>query len=314
MQKQLIIINGQPLGKFKASWLLLKETWKYLRADKEIIWIPFITAAITVFAFGILLTLFVVAVLAGDLPTSTEGQPMTPVEWLFLFLVYIMCAFTLALSQGGIAHTVSVRAHGGNASLGEALRAAFSRWRDLLIWAIITSTVGIALRAIFERSQLLGKIVSGLIGAAWSVLTYFTVPAMILDKKSAISAIRHSGAVFKRTWGETIISNVTLGLAFFVINLGVIMSVFLLGLIAFFLHVSIVLVLIVGILLIVLFIVCSALIQASLEAILKVLLYMYANEKTLPQNFNQELLTQVLSSPTAEQTSNVGVPTTTITT
>jgi hypothetical protein len=264
MRKQPIVINGQQVGKFKASMMLLKETWGYLRADKEIIWIPFITAAINIFSFALIMFLFVVVILAGKLPISNEGQNMTPIEWV--------------------------------------LRAAFSRWGDLFVWAIITSTVGIAIRAIIERSELLGKIVAVIIGAGWSVLTYFTVPAIILDNKSAISAISHSGTTFKRTWGETLVSNVTLGLAFFVINLGVTMGIFLLALLAFVVKVPLALVLVVGLLSFVLFVIASALIQASLEAILKVLLYMYANNHTMPQNFNSELLANVLVAKTPTTT------------
>jgi len=298
MKKQPIIINGQQVGKLKASWLLFKETWSYLKADSEILWIPIITTLINIFAFGILITLFIVVVLAGHISLPGDGQPTSALEWVFIFLCYVVCAFTLAISQGSISYTVYTRAHGGDATLREALKAGFARSGDFFIWAVVTSTVGVILRMIMERSRLLGAIVAFFLGVAWSVLTYFTVPAMMLDKKSTFPAIAHSGSVFRRTWGETIVSNVTLGLTFFVINLAAICSIFGLAMLAFVIKVPVGFVIVLGLMAFIIFLFCSVLLQASLEAILKTLLYIYANERTIPQNFNGELLSHVLVSET----------------
>ena len=158
------------------------------------------------------------------------------------------------------------------------------------MWACITSTVGILLRSIAERSQLLAKVVVAIVGTMWSVLTYFVVPAIVIDKKSAFGAISHSGNVFKRTWGETLIANISLGLVFVAFFFVIIFA--LIGVI-FFAKVSPGAILIAGGVLIVAVILAS-LLSAVLESVLRTLLYVYASENIVPQNFNRELLESML--------------------
>jgi len=55
-------------------------------------------------------------VLNGTLSTSTEGDTSGVGEYVFYFFIYLIGAFTLALSQAGVAHTVYTRVHGGDAT------------------------------------------------------------------------------------------------------------------------------------------------------------------------------------------------------
>lgn len=293
-KKEQIEIGGQPTGRLKASWLLFKESWKYLRADKEVVWIPFITGIINLVLFGVLVTVFVLLVMGGDFTLSEEGEPSSPIELVFIFACYIVGAFTLALSQAGIVNTVYTRAYGGDATLGQSLKVAFSRSGSLLMWSVITSTVGIVLRMIAERSKLLGRIVLFFFGVAWSLATYFVVPAMIIDKKSAFSSIGKSKQVFIDTWGETLVSNFSLGLTFLLVHLMSFLA--LIGLIitsiAFDLHQIFIPLIIV---LYAVFFIVACLVQSALEGIVKTLLYIFASTGNAPANFNQELLEKMLA-------------------
>ncbi len=288
MTQNNIVINGVRIGRIHASVLLFKETFRFLSADKEMLAIPVVALVVQLFFFGV-----VTLILFGTGMLSEVGQNETmtnPAEFATVFLWYIVSAFMLAWTQAAIAHTVYTRAHGGNATLGEAMRVAFQNWSALLLWSVITSTVGILLRAVAERSQLLMRMVTAIIGAAWSVLTYFVVPSIVIGKRPAFGAIRDSGSVFKRTWGETLVTNVSFSLIF---TLGFIAyGIVLLGL-GFLFGWSIGAVLLIcsmG----VFGIVVLALMSATLGSILRTLLYIYASEQIAPQNFNTELLGQML--------------------
>ena len=292
-KKEKITLGGQPIGRFKASWLLFKESWRFLRADKEMVWIPLITAILNLVLFGILVTVFVMVVLGGNFTISAEGEPSSPIELAFIFLVYVVAAFTFALSQAGITHIVYTRIRGGDATLGDGLKTAFSHWGSLLLWSIITSTVGLLLRMIAERSRLLGKLVVFIIGSAWSILTYFVVPAMIIDNKSAFTSIGKSARVFKQTWGETIVSNISIGLVFFIAHVIVILAT--IGLVIAGVAVEST-IFIFGVLgLYAIWILISGLVQSALSGVLKTLLYVYASENIVPENFNRELLEKMMS-------------------
>jgi hypothetical protein len=288
-----VIIAGQRIGRFKASWLLFKESWRYLRADSEMLWIPLITAALNLLLFGILVGIFYFVALGGEYTPTAEGESASPLEIAFYFGAYVIGAFTLALSQAAIVHTVYTRVHGGDATLGQALKAAFSHWLSLLGWSLITSTVGVVLRMIAERSALLGRILVAVVGVAWSVLTYFVVPAMVIDKKSSFASIKKSGEVFRSTWGETIISNVTLGLVFLVAHIIAVLALIGLSIIAGVAEMPSLPFILTG--LFILWIVVASLVQATLEGVIKTLLYIYASEKVYPPNFNQELLEKMMS-------------------
>lgn len=293
MQKEQIMINGQPIGKLKAGWLLFKETWRYFKADTEMMWIPLVTTLINLFLFGLLITGFYFFLKDTGYTLPEEGDPLSAIEYSFIFLCYVIGAFSLALTEAGITNTVYTRVRGGDATLGDSLKAAFSHWASLLVWSFITSTVGLILRMIAERSKIIGRIIIALLGVAWSVLTYFVVPAMVIDKKSAFSSIGKSGQVFKTTWGETLVSNISIGVVFSLVHVLLLIAAFGLMIFTVFYELWIGLIALGVLYCLVTALLC--LVQSSMNGILKTLLYVYASEGVVPANFNQELLEKMLT-------------------
>ncbi len=290
MAKVPIVLNGQKVGRLRASFILLKETLRFFWADKEMLWIPIITSIMQLFLIG-------VAVITVVIPSGifsaieSETATLTPAEYGYMFLFYVIGAFSVAFAQAAITHIVYTRVHGGNATLGSGLSVACSHAGSLFIWACITSTVGMILRAIAERSQLFMKIIVAILGVAWSVLTYFVVSAIVIEKKDALDAIRHSGVTFRRTWGETLVTNISFSLAIIVGFL--VLTIALIGLIVVS-GGSVEVLIISGILFIVAILVMS-LVSSVLDSVLRTLLYVYANEGTVPPNFNRELLESMLT-------------------
>jgi hypothetical protein len=292
MTQQNIVIGGRRIGRFRAGIILFKETFRFLRSDAEMLFVPIVALCIELFLFGALALLlvglgFFTALQSPDAELSLTG-------YVGVFIGYVISAFVIAWSQAAIAHIVYVRAHGGNATLGEGLRVATAHWSALLVWSCITSTVGLVLRAIAERSGTLARIVTALMGAAWSILTYFVVPSIVIGKRSAFAAISDSGSVFKRTWGETLVTNISFSglvaliiMGYMVVLIGILFvsgwsaPLFFLLMVLFILGVMVLL-----------------LVSTALSSILRTLLYVYASEGTVPTNFNSELLKQMLARKT----------------
>lgn len=298
-KKEQMTLNGEPVGRVKAGWLLFKEAFRFMWADKEMLWVPVIAALANMLLLGAIIALIVAVVLS----TSEAALEKYPVEYLFMFLVYLAGAFTLSLSQAAVAHMVFVRAHGGDATLGQALTKAFSHWGNLFIWSAITATVGLVLRAIYDRSELLGKIITAVLGAAWGVMTYFVVPAIVIDNKKPVDSIKKSALVFKQTWGESLVSNISFGLLFFLAYLFVIVSLG--GLVVAAYAFDTFALIIVAFVLFVIWIIAFALVSSSISAVLRVLLYIYATEGTVPENFNRELLEKMLARKKVPETEGV---------
>lgn len=291
MEKNVLVIEGRRIGRMRASFLLFTETFKFLWSDKEMLWVPILSGLTQLFLIGVLtVTVLIPFGFLGEGGNTQGVQHTQGIEYLFIFVLYVISAFTIAYSQAIVTHIVYTRIRGGNATLWSGIATAGKHWMTLFAWACITSTVGIILRVIAERSSILTKIIVLILGSAWSVLTYFVVPAITIDNKSAFSAIGHSGTVFKRTWGETLVTNISFGLLFVLAI--IVLSVIVVGMVIVTGAVSILFVCIPIILLAIL--ICVVL-SVVLNSVLRVLLYVYASEQIIPTNFNKELLESILS-------------------
>jgi hypothetical protein len=82
----------------------------------------------------------------------------------------------------------------------------------ILPWALVSATVSIIIEAIEERFGFLGRIIAGLIGAAWNVVTFLTVPIIVFEDVGPVTALKRSGHLLKQTWGENLMAQIGLGL------------------------------------------------------------------------------------------------------
>jgi len=294
MSKPPVIIHGQKTGRFRASWLLFKESWRFFKADPELFWVPIIFGVLCLVSVAVLVGLLVVGLVGYEVAiTGDIDEIPPPLQYGFIFLFYVACAFTYALSQASVVHTVFTRVRGGDATLGESIKMAFSFSGSLFIWSLITSTVGIILYIISEKSKLFSKIVVWLLGATWSVLTYFVVTAVVLEKQTAYSAIKRSGQVFKTTWGETFVSNISLGLTFFLAHIVALLAF--IGFIVVAAVLNMTNLYIVGFVLYAIWLFMATFVHEVLHAVLKTLLFIYATEEKTPENFDRELLANMLA-------------------
>lgn len=301
MTKAPLIIGGKRIGKVRASFLLLMESIRFLRADTEMLFVPIIALVVQCFLFGLIaITVIIPSGMFANV-TAETNRALLPQEYGYIFLFYVVSAFVVACSQATITHIVYTRAHGGDATLGQGLSMISKHFGPLLLWAVIASTVGMVLRMIAERSQLLVKLFVFIAGTAWSVLTYFVVPAIVIDNKPTFAAISHSGSVFKRTWGETLVSNVSLSLAFMIMF--VVLTVALVG--GIFITGGHVGSLLVSVVIFVTALLIVGVLSSVLDSVLRTLLYVYASEGITPTNFNSELLNSMLVIKTPVATAPV---------
>ena len=113
-----------------------------------------------------------------------------------------------------------IRLDGGDPTIGDGLAIASKRIGSILGYAMIAATVGMVLRAVEERVGLIGRIIVGLLGMAWTLMPYLTVPVLVTKDIGPIDAVKESAAIFKRTWGEQVIGNFGMGWAIFFMFFG----------------------------------------------------------------------------------------------
>ena len=198
------------MGRITHTIELAKASWQVLKADKELLLLP---------VLSLLATLAVAASFLAPILLSGDGvnveDPGT-VGYVLLFVAYVVLAFITIFFNAALVHAANERLDGGDPTIGSALRGAAGRVHRILPWALVSATVSIILRAIEERAGIVGRIVSGIAGVAWSLVTFLVIPVLVIEDIGVIDAVKRSGAMFKRTWGENVAAQVGFGLLGFV--------------------------------------------------------------------------------------------------
>ncbi len=132
---------------------------------------------------------------------------------------------------------------------------------------------------------MLGKIVAAIFGAAWAILTYFSLPSLVIGERSIKESFKESASVIRKTWGETIIVNFGIGLFFFLVTLAVIavMAVVLIIVPIFEMFILLGMIFII-------YIIGISIISSTLGSIVKCALYEYATTGNIPQGFTPEII------------------------
>jgi hypothetical protein len=270
------------VSRFSNSVSLVKSSWHVLSQDKELIALPAISGVVTAIA---MIPFAAGAFLAGVSTTGDQTQ-VGPISYVLMFLGYLVAAYVTIFFQSALILAANERLSGGSPTLGSALSAAASRAGHILPWAIISATVSMVLRAIQERSGILGRIVVGLVGMAWTLVTFLVLPILVIEGTGVKEALTRSASTFKRTWGENVIGNAGVGLVGFV---GILLGLVVCGPIVF-LGVSgdLLAVTIGGIVVFVLWTILVSVFSAALSGVFQTALYRFAVLGEEPAGFTHE--------------------------
>jgi hypothetical protein len=273
------------MGRFARSWALAKASMEVLRADKELLVFPLVSsAAALVVAATFLLPVFGLGLLR-DLDAG--GGPSVAL-YVTLFLFYLVQYFVIFFFNTALVGAAMIRLDGGDPTVGAGLRIAAGKWTTILGYAAIAATVGMVLRALSERAGFLGRIVVSLLGVAWTVATYLTVPVLVARDVGPIEAVKESAALLGRTWGENLIGQGGIGVVFALVY--TLLGLAGVGLVVFLgTQHLVVAAVIVACMLVVAFLLI-ALVQAALSGIYSAALYRFAVAGDAPAGFDGALL------------------------
>ena len=257
--------------RFARSVGLAKASLAVLRADKELLLFPlvsFVALLIVVISFAVP---FAALGMLGD---AADGQ-LTPAMVVLAFLFYVVAYTVIFFFNSALVGAAMIRLDGGDPTLGDGLRLAASRFAAIVAYAVVAATVGMVLRFISERAGIIGQLIGGVLGFAWSVVTFLVVPVLVVERVGPIEAIKRSGGLLRRTWGEQLIGNIGIGIVFTLIGLVVVL---LGGLLIVVLAQIAPVLAIAGVVLVVVAVGLVALIGAAVSGIFTASLYRYATK------------------------------------
>jgi hypothetical protein len=194
------------MARIRNSIELAKSSWKVIQADRELLILPVISGIVSVIVGA---TFLIPLVAVGGFGGDTGS-------YVVLFVMYVALAYVTIFFNAALVSAANERLNGGDPTLSSALAGARARAGKILPWAIVSATVSIILRAIEERAGALGRIVAGLAGVAWAVVTFLVLPVIVIEGIGVTDAIRRSGEMFRRTWGENLAAQVGFALLGFV--------------------------------------------------------------------------------------------------
>ena len=206
------------MSRLRNSWALMKASANVLRLDKELLFFPLLSGVATI----IVSATFIAPAFAmgeGFDTLSRVTEDGSYLGYVIGFLYYVALYTVIFFFNTALVGAAMIRLDGGDPTVGDGLTIAFRKLPTVLGYAVIAATVGMVLRAIEERVGILGRIIIGILGVSWTLATYLTVPVLATKDIGAIDAVKESAGLFRKTWGEQMVANAGIGLAFFVISI-----------------------------------------------------------------------------------------------
>lgn len=201
------------------TWQITKLSWKVLQLDRELIFFP-IMGTIGAIIVGVIAA----GVFAGTGTFDRLGSGETEfnvVDLIITLVAYFGGLYMVIFFNAALVAAARERLEGGDPNVMSGIRAVRGMWLAILGWTIITGTVGLILQALQSMARenshgvmrIVAMILVALLQTAWAYITFFVIPVLVVERVGPITAIRRSGGLLRRSWGEQL----TASFSFFLI-------------------------------------------------------------------------------------------------
>ena len=215
----MMMNRGGPKMGFRArigrGWRVTKLGMHVVRADPELM-------AYMLFS-GIFSIIAAIAILAltGGLGFFVGGEEGAESGvYVGTFLSYMAIAIITVFWNAAIIASAHERLTAGtNPSFSYGIKQAMKCLPQIVIWGLISGTVGLIITALQSMQQsdnlvvsIFGHIASFIVQVAWWIATFFVVPMIVLDNIGVGESMSKSPELFKQTWGEDVVSTTGTGI------------------------------------------------------------------------------------------------------
>ncbi len=268
------------MGRFSRTIALAKVSWQVLRKDRELLVLPVLSFVTSIATLTLLWIPTVAAVDTSGLGDESEG--VNPALLVAGVASVLLLSLIGVFFKGALVAGAHERLSGGDPTVRSALGKASTRAGGLLPWALLTGTVGLVLSILKDRAGRIGRFAVNLIGMGWDTASYLVIPAIVVDNHRAVSGLKVSASLLKRTWGENLAARVGFGLLGVVALLPAILVVAALGTI--------------GLVVAVPWAALVIVVLTALGAVFQTALYLYATTGSIPEGFEHAGLREAFTS------------------
>ena len=194
------------MGAWGESRALTRQSWAVLKDNRYLLAYPALGVVACIVPF--------IVVVPGFLFIAADRNW---IGWALVVLGLYLAMLVTAIFQAGLTVSAAAELEGGQSSLGHGLGTAFGRLGRLARWAFV-STVVTALVGLIRGSNnggvaevIFRNVLAAAADVMWQLITFFVMPAMMLDDLGMIDAIKKSAATFKQRWGTQLSGGVRIG-------------------------------------------------------------------------------------------------------
>jgi hypothetical protein len=195
------------VGRIRAGWGLTKKSWSVLKENRTLIRFPLYGAAAT-----ILMAVIVIGPGLYLIDQGSQGGGIALAIIGFYLLAVIGFYFSVALAAAA-----DMIFRGQEATVGDGLEVARSRFGPIAGWAAVSTIVGVVL-SILEDSGIVGQIVGRILDIGWSLITFLAVPVIAIEGTGPFETLKRSAGLFRSKWGQQITGNLAIGGLVFLIG------------------------------------------------------------------------------------------------
>ena len=189
------------MSRIKQGWQLTKKSWGLLRSNKQLFRFPIYGALAA-------LVVMVVAVLPG-LYLIEDGQQA--VGGVLTAVGLYLSSFVAIYFGVALAATADLIFHGRDATTADGFAVARERIGAIAGWAALSALVGVIVAAL-QRGGSIGEAIAGtIIGTAWSLITFLSVPVIAIEGTGPVETLKRSASLFKSRWAGQVTGNVAIG-------------------------------------------------------------------------------------------------------
>ncbi len=270
------------------SWEFSKISYRIVWDHKNLLIFPILsTVAAALVIASFVLPLWGTGTLqqwSQMLESDPSAASRDPMMWVLLFLFYFCNYFVIVFFNSALTACAMRVVSGEAPTVGYGLSMAAQRLPQILGWALVSAIIGVLLKLIENAHEKAGQFIAAIMGSAWTALTYFVVPVIVMEGAGPVASVKRSVTTLRSTWGTALVGNFSMGFLGFLVMLPFLLAA---GVLIFGAIASQSLPLIVlGVGLGVLLIVIGAAATGAADVIFKAVLYNYATGRMIPEGID----------------------------
>ena len=188
---------------------LARSSMTVLNQNRQLLLFPLLSTAALVILIGSFALIAITGERYSILDAASDGSFAA---YLVIFIFYLINYGIVVFFNMALVHCTRMHFHGQSPTVADGLRFSLSRIGVIFSWAVLSATVGLLLNIVEDVLGRVGQIISGLLGIAWSVTTFFVVPVLAYENLGPLAAVRRSADIMKKKWGESLAAGFSFGL------------------------------------------------------------------------------------------------------